>query len=69
MSRLDYQPHRYVVVVAARPGMLHRAACYHLTVPNPGAGPSVTRQPRLREARELPVCSHCRSAEARDGGR
>jgi hypothetical protein len=66
MSRLDYQENRYVVVVADRPDMLHRADCYHLTVPNPGAAPSVTRPARLREARELSVCSHCASAEARE---
>jgi hypothetical protein len=66
MSRLNYQPHRYVVVVADRPDMLHRADCYHLTVPNPGAQPSDTRPARLREARELPVCTHCQSAEARE---
>jgi len=66
MSRLDYQPHRYAVVVADRPDMLHRADCYHLTVPNPGAHPSTVRPARLSEARKLPVCTHCQRAEARE---
>ena len=64
MSKLDYMPHRYVVVVAGRPNMLHRADCKHLTVPNPGAGPSVTRPARLSEARTLPVCKSCQAAES-----
>jgi hypothetical protein len=63
MSRLNYQPERYVVVVADRPDMLHRADCYHLTVPNPGAQPSTTRPARLAEARTLPVCQHCARRE------
>jgi hypothetical protein len=53
------------VVVVARPRMLHRADCTHLVVPNPGAGPSVTRPPTLTEARTLPVCSWCAQVEAR----
>ena len=66
MSRLNYMPHRYVVVVAGRPDMLHRADCWHLTIPNPGALPSRTRPARLSEARTLPVCFHCDRAEQRE---
>ena len=65
MSRLDYMPHRYVVVVAARPNMLHRADCMHLIIPNPGADPSVTRPPWLSEARTLRVCKSCQRVELR----
>jgi hypothetical protein len=46
--------------------MLHRADCYHLTVPNPGAEPSVVRPATLHEARTLPVCMHCDRAEQRE---
>jgi hypothetical protein len=66
MSRLDYMPQRYVVVVAGRPDMLHRADCMHLTIPNPGAGPSITRPARLSEARTLPVCKSCQRLEERE---
>ena len=52
------------VVVADRPPrMLHRADCFHLVVPNPGAAPSSTRPPTLTEARTLPICATCRRAE------
>jgi hypothetical protein len=66
MSRLDYMPHRYVVVVAARPNMLHRADCMHLTIPNPGAQPSTVRPARLSEARTLPVCKSCEQLERKE---
>jgi len=53
------------VVVVARPTMLHRADCFHLVVPNPGAEASVTRPPTLTEARELPICQSCAAREGR----
>jgi hypothetical protein len=67
-ARLNYQPDRFAVVVADRPDMLHRADCFHLTVPNPGAAQSTVRPARVREARTLPVCQTCAKRELGEGG-